>query len=128
MAQIVARAKAVKRDVARALAAKMAITLSHADSIVDHFITVLQETIKTQDLQLGGLGSFKQVVRAARQGRNPKTGESVAIPAKTVVKFKAAKEIRDSLVAARKPRPSAKKRDEAAPARGKKPGPKAKKK
>jgi DNA-binding protein HU-beta len=120
--------KALKKDVTRALAAKLAVTLSHADTIVDNFVAVLQETIKTQDLQLAGLGSFKQVVRAARQGRNPRTGQPITIPSKTVVKFKAAKEIRDSFVTARKLKPSARKREVPQQSPSKKFGSKAKRK
>lgn len=120
--------KALKKDVTRALATKLNVTLSHADTIVDNFVAVLQETIKTQDLQLAGLGSFKQVVRAARQGRNPRTGQPITIPSKTVVKFKAAKEIRDSFVAARKLKPSARKREDAQRSPSKKAGSKAKRK
>jgi DNA-binding protein HU-beta len=120
--------KALKKDVTRALAARLAVTLSHADTIVDNFVEVLQETIKTQELKLAGLGSFKQVVRAARQGRNPRTGQPITIPAKTVVKFKAAKEIRDSLATPRKLKPSAGKSDEASQPRSKKSGSKAKRK
>lgn len=40
-------------------------------------------------VQMVGFGTFKSVERAARTGRNPKTGEAVEIPAKTVTKFSA---------------------------------------
>lgn len=40
------------------------------------------------DITLAGFGQFKSVQKAARVGRNPKTGESVDIPAKQVVRFK----------------------------------------
>ncbi len=54
-----------------------------------------QETRKNGKFTLPGLGILKLVTRAARTGRNPATGETIQIPAKTVVKFtinKAAKE------------------------------------
>jgi DNA-binding protein HU-beta len=45
-----------------------------------------------------GLGKLVLVQRQARMGRNPATGESIAIPAKTVVKFRLAKVCKDSVV------------------------------
>jgi DNA-binding protein HU-beta len=101
--------QATRKDLTRALADKMAVTLSQADHIVDNFLAVIEEMIKKQDLQLVGLGSFKQVTRAARQGRNPKTGEPVAIPERTVVKFKPSKAIRDAFRKSRKPKPAVRK-------------------
>lgn len=49
------------------------------------------------EISLPGLGKLKTKVSAARTGRNPKTGESVEIPAKTKVKFSVAKELRDAM-------------------------------
>ena len=51
------------------------------------------------DVALPGLGKLKTVARAARTGRNPKTGAAVEIPAKTAVKFSPAKELRDAMPA-----------------------------
>lgn len=44
-----------------------------------------------------GLGKLVQVKRKARTGRNPATGESIKIPAKTVVKFRVAKAAKDAI-------------------------------
>lgn len=44
-------------------------------------------------VQLRSFGTFQRTERAARTGRNPKTGEAIALPAKAGVKFKAAKEL-----------------------------------
>lgn len=48
-------------------------------------------------VQVPGLGSFSVGERAARTGRNPKTGESIRIAASRNVKFKTSKELKDSL-------------------------------
>jgi nucleoid DNA-binding protein len=56
---------------------------------------------KGDEVTLPHLGKFKPVTRAARDARNPKTGEAVKVPAKTKVKFVAAKDLKDSL-----PKPS----------------------
>lgn len=48
-------------------------------------------------VRLPGLGTLEVVDRAARTGRNPQTGEPVEIPARSVVKFKPAKSLREAL-------------------------------
>ena len=47
---------------------------------------------------LPGLGKLVLVKRKARMGRNPKTGETIAVPAKTVVKFRIAKAAKDAIL------------------------------
>jgi nucleoid DNA-binding protein len=59
---------------------------------------------KGEEVTLPHLGKLKPVVRAARDARNPKTGEAVKVPAKTAVKFVVLKDLRDSL-----PKPKGKK-------------------
>lgn len=56
------------------------------------------ETKKTGEFTLPGLGKLKKKHRDARMGRNPATGESIQIPAKTVVKFTVAKAAKDSIL------------------------------
>lgn len=60
------------------------------DSIVDHLA-------KGGRVELRGFGAFSTRARDARDGRNPRTGEAVAVPAKKVPYFKAGKEIRARL-------------------------------
>jgi DNA-binding protein HU-beta len=50
-----------------------------------------------QDVPVLGLGVLKVVKRAARAGRNPKTGEPLKIPAKSAAKFTAGKALKDAL-------------------------------
>ncbi|MFQ5458738.1 MAG: HU family DNA-binding protein [Myxococcota bacterium] len=57
---------------------------------------VIETTIKKGgDVPLTGLGKFRVARRKARMGRNPATGEPIKIPAKTVVKFSVAKNLKD---------------------------------
>lgn len=49
------------------------------------------------EVTLHGLGKLKPVARPARTGRNPATGEEIDIPAKTAVKFTAAKALKDAV-------------------------------
>jgi integration host factor subunit beta len=68
--------------------------------LVDH-VTALgdltrREALKANDkVEVRGFGSFRSRQRKPRTGRNPKTGESVAVPAKRVPFFKPSKELRD---------------------------------
>ena len=60
--------------------------------ILDSMINIISETVTTGEIvDIKGLVKFKKVKRAARQGRNPKTGEAIQIPEKEVVVAKAAK-------------------------------------
>ena len=52
----------------------------------------------TEGFSIPGLGKLVKVERAARTGRNPATGETLQIPAKTVLKFKIAKAAKDAIL------------------------------
>lgn len=74
--------------------------LSKADSkkALDSFISVTGNTLKSGDkIALVGFGSFGVEKRAARKGRNPRTGKEIDIPAKNVVKFKVGADLADSV-------------------------------
>lgn len=59
------------------------------------FYAVIREALaEGQKISLPGLGSFSVVLHAARAGRNPRTGEAIAIEARRRVHFKAGKELR----------------------------------
>lgn len=59
---------------------------------------VYKEVMGTGEVTLPGLGKLVKKNRAARMGRNPMTGESIQIPAKTVVKFRVAKAAKDAVL------------------------------
>ncbi len=56
------------------------------------------ETKKTGEFTLPGIGKLQKKHRDARSGRNPATGETIQIPAKTVVKFRVAKAAKDAIL------------------------------
>lgn len=58
----------------------------------------LKEVKKNGEFLIPGLGKLVKINRAARMGRNPATGESIQIKAKTVVKFKVAKAAKDAVL------------------------------
>ncbi len=73
--------------------------------------TALNETKKTGVFVLPGIGRLVKSHRKARMGRNPATGETIRIAAKTVVKFRVAKAAKDSIAPSKeKKKPEKKKK------------------
>jgi nucleoid DNA-binding protein len=67
------------------------IPKTHAVSLLKRFLAVLaQEIADYGEVFVAGLGTFRVIETSAKPGRNPKTGESLIIPAKKRVRFKAA--------------------------------------
>lgn len=68
------------------------------EKIVDVFFDEIAERLATGGrVELRGFGAFSTREREARQGRNPRTGESVSVPGKRVPYFKPGKEMRARL-------------------------------
>jgi len=73
-------------------------TKVQAENVVDTIIDNIVATLKKGDeVSIAGLGIFSVKSRAARTARNPKTGESVKVPATKVPKFRAAKALKDAV-------------------------------
>lgn len=69
-----------------------------AENIYDALLESVREALFEEDsVILTGIGSFHVVDRAARTGRNPGTGESIAIPARKVVRFTMGKKIQNAV-------------------------------
>ncbi len=77
-----------KDELVRAFAEKAQTTLVDAGKYVGAFIEVLVKILETGDLHLIGFGAFRRVSRPEHQGRNPKTGETITVPASSTVRFK----------------------------------------
>lgn len=60
--------------------------------------TAYSETKSKGEFTIPGLGKMVKKARAARQGRNPATGETIQIPAKTVLKFRVSKQAKDAIL------------------------------
>ena len=70
------------------VAGEAGIAKSDAEKAVNAFITVVQAAVAADDkVTLPGFGNWSRSQRSARTGRNPRTGEPVAIPAAKAVKF-----------------------------------------
>jgi len=78
------------------VAEKMEITKKQSVAFFDLLAeTAIQETKKNGEFTIPGLGKLVKAQRKARIGRNPQTGESIKIKAKTAVKFRVAKAAKD---------------------------------
>ncbi len=80
-----------KAELVGVIAKATDITKAKAATALETYVaTVAKELKKNGRLALVGFGTFSVVKRKAREGRNPQTGKAIKIPAKKVVKFKAA--------------------------------------
>ena len=87
-----------KTEFIAAVAAKAELSKKDAEKAVKAFGDVVAEELKKgEKVQLVGFGTFEVSERAAREGRNPQTGESMTIAASKNAKFKAGKALKDSL-------------------------------
>ncbi len=88
-----------KSETLQALADKLAVSKKQASEMLDALVEIAyKETKKSGEFTIPGLGKLQKKHRDARMGRNPATGASIQIPAKTVVKFRVAKAAKDSIL------------------------------
>lgn len=81
------------------LAEKSGLAKKQVSDIWDLIVnTAYGEAKRSGEITLPGLGKLVKKNRAARQGRNPATGATIQIPAKTVVKFRVAKAAKDAIL------------------------------
>ena len=87
-----------KTELVAAVAAKSDLSKKDAENAVKAFIDAVTDALKDGDkVQLVGFGTFEISERAAREGRNPQTGETMKIKASKNVRFKAGKALKDTL-------------------------------
>ena len=85
-----------KAELITSMAEKSQLTKKDAEAALKAFIDSVQEALEGGDkVQLVGFGTFETRERAAREGRNPRTKETINIPASTVPVFKAGKGLKD---------------------------------
>ena len=85
-----------KTELIMAVAEKANISKKDADTAVNAVIDTIVETLaKDEKVQLVGFGTFEVAERPAREGRNPRTGETMTIAASKAPKFKAGKALKD---------------------------------
>jgi len=87
-----------KGDLIKAVADRASISNTQATDAVQAVFDVIESTLKKNDkASFVGFGTFSTTFRKARDGRNPATGATIKIPAKTVVKFKPGKALAESV-------------------------------
>ena len=87
-----------KTELIAALAEKTDVSKKDADAAVSAVLGAITDALKAGDkIQLVGFGTFEVRNRAAKQGRNPRTGETMTVPASKVPAFKAGKALKDAV-------------------------------
>jgi len=87
-----------KSELIDAMAADAGISKAAAKGALESLMSNVQKALKKGDkVSLVGFGSWSVSKRAARDGRNPQTGETIKIKAKNVVKFKAGSDLSKSV-------------------------------
>ena len=85
-----------KTELVAAVAEQAGLSKKDAEAAVKAFTDVVAEALKAGDkIQLVGFGTFEVSERPAREGRNPRTGETMTIEASKTPKFKAGKALKD---------------------------------
>lgn len=87
-----------KTELVAAMAEQTNLSKKDAEAALKAFIDVVSEELKKgEKVQLVGFGTFEVSERAAREGRNPQTGETMKIAASKAPKFKAGKALKDMM-------------------------------
>lgn len=86
-------------EVINHFAEKFGLKRAQAKEVFDEIASLAQNEVKTNgEFVLPGFGKLVLSERKAREGRNPATGETIQIPAKTTLKFRVGKGMKDSVV------------------------------
>lgn len=87
-----------KTELVNAMATETGLSKKDTEATLNSFINVVSaELAKKEKVQLVGFGTFETRERAAREGKNPQTGEKLNIPACTAPAFKAGKALKDKV-------------------------------
>jgi len=90
-------ARLTKSQIIAGVAEGTQISKKQAKAAIETLVNMAYKGAK-DGFVIPGLGKLVKVNRAARMGRNPATGEAISIPAKTVLKFRIAKAVKDAVL------------------------------
>ena len=87
-----------KSDIANRVAMETPLTKAAAEAAVSAvFVATGEALARGEDVTITGFDSFRRKSRGAREGRNPRTGEHIAIGASNTVSFKAGKALKEAV-------------------------------
>ncbi|NOZ12125.1 MAG: HU family DNA-binding protein [Acidobacteria bacterium] len=87
-----------KTELIAKVAEETELSKGKVQAVLDGIISAIGDSLKSGDkVSFVGFGTFEVSHRDARTGRNPQTGATIQIPARKVVRFKAGKQLRDSV-------------------------------
>ena len=87
-----------KSDIVKRIAAETSVTRLAAETGVNVLLEEIGAALaRGEKVVIPGFGTFKRTRRAARMGRNPRTGEAIEIPASNAVSFKASRALKDAV-------------------------------
>ena len=87
-----------KNELISNIANETGLTKTDSSKALDAFVSSITAALKSgEEVRLVGFGTFAVSKRAATTGRNPRTGEPIAIAARNQAKFKAGKSLQDSV-------------------------------
>jgi len=92
-------AKMTKSQIIASLSESTGLSKKDVSNLMEKLVELAYSEVKGNgEFTIQGIGKLVKVHRKARQGRNPATGETIQIPAKTVVKFRVAKAAKDAVL------------------------------
>lgn len=87
-----------KADIINKVHEELGVTKADAERAVETMLSSIIETLVSgQEVSIAGLGIFSAKMRNKRTARNPRTGETIEVPAMRVPKFRAAKALKDAV-------------------------------
>jgi DNA-binding protein HU-beta len=87
-----------KAELVARMAHDAGLTKRQAEQVVEAFVASIQTALsRGEPVTVVGFGRFSVLARAARKGRNPRTGQEIVIPARKTPKFSAGKGLREAV-------------------------------
>ncbi|OGI27582.1 MAG: hypothetical protein A2359_04620 [Candidatus Moranbacteria bacterium RIFOXYB1_FULL_43_19] len=87
-----------KKELVEAIVAKTEMAKKDVITVLETMTEVVKSTVTKEAVEIPGVVKIEKKHRAARMGRNPMTGESISIPAKTVLKARVLKKLKDAVM------------------------------
>jgi DNA-binding protein HU-beta len=87
-----------KKELVEAIVEKTQLAKKDVIAVLETMTEVVKSTVTKEAVEIPGVVKIEKKHRAARMGRNPMTGESIQIPAKTVLKARVLKKLKDAVM------------------------------